>query len=401
MRSSWGTPISPAMACSGSSHDTCSTKSPEPCAAAVATMLPGALVEVVAQPLDRAGREAAGDDLAQMGVLRGVHVEQHELARLALLADRALAVAGQGGVLQAGEDIAAPRNLFDVLVLGHHPVAAVIESAGADGLLVPPDRRGPAQLGQFLDGQPLGVDVRVGEIEPGRQIRGRLGGRSLDNPLLDTKSSSRLLCQINHCYTTVGKHPTQDRRSQIATCSLVPSPLGEADASQSTARGPAVALNRLDLVGQTTIVMLWCRSPAATRTGWNMIRELLGAIAITGAAISVAPCAAAGLRRRRAGHELSGVAGRAVRQLRALHLRARPQRPGRGLPFPAAQPVPGGHHRVLGDLLPAVRGPAGRREVPRPAVGGTVARRAADAVPGSSGVAGGWFTGAGFFPPGG
>ena len=30
IRSSWGTPIRPAMACNGSSHDTCSTKSPDP-----------------------------------------------------------------------------------------------------------------------------------------------------------------------------------------------------------------------------------------------------------------------------------------------------------------------------------------------------------------------------------
>ena len=157
--------------------------------------LPGALVEVVAQPLDRPRGEAAGDDLAQVGVLRGVHVEQHELARLELLADRALAIARQGGVLQAGEHVAAQRDLFDVLVLGHHPEAAVVEPADADGLLVPPDRRGPPQLGQFLDRQPLGVDVRVGEIEPGQADSGSAwwSARWLTSPLLDTKSSSRLL----------------------------------------------------------------------------------------------------------------------------------------------------------------------------------------------------------------
>ena len=37
-RSSWGTPSRPAMACNGSSHDTCSTKSPAPSAAAVLAM---------------------------------------------------------------------------------------------------------------------------------------------------------------------------------------------------------------------------------------------------------------------------------------------------------------------------------------------------------------------------
>ena len=135
---------------------------------------PGTLVQVVAQALDGPGSEAAGDDLAQLGVLRGVHVEQHELSGLALLAHGALFVAGQRGVLQAGEDVAAPRDLLDVLVLGHHPVAAVIEAAHPVGLLVPPDRRAAAQLGQFLDRQPLCVDVRVGEIESGRQVGDRL-----------------------------------------------------------------------------------------------------------------------------------------------------------------------------------------------------------------------------------
>ena len=37
-RSSWGTPSSPAIACSGSSQETCSTKSPEPSAAAVSAI---------------------------------------------------------------------------------------------------------------------------------------------------------------------------------------------------------------------------------------------------------------------------------------------------------------------------------------------------------------------------
>ena len=38
MRSSCGTPIKLAIACNGSSHETCSTKSPEPSAAAAFTM---------------------------------------------------------------------------------------------------------------------------------------------------------------------------------------------------------------------------------------------------------------------------------------------------------------------------------------------------------------------------
>ena len=87
--------------------------------------------------------------------------------------DGAVLIARQGGVLQAGEHVAAQRYLLDVLVLGHHPEAAIVESAGADRLLVPPDRRGSAQLGQFFDRQPLGVDVGIGEIEPRREVRSR------------------------------------------------------------------------------------------------------------------------------------------------------------------------------------------------------------------------------------
>ncbi len=110
----------------------------------------GTIVEVLTQPLDGARSEATGDDLAQVGVLGSVHVQQHELAGVALFADRALAVARQGGVLQTGKDVAAPRDLFDVLVFRHHPKAAVVEPAHPVGLLVPPDRRGPPQLGEFF-----------------------------------------------------------------------------------------------------------------------------------------------------------------------------------------------------------------------------------------------------------
>ena len=53
------------------------------------------------------------------------------------------------------------------------------------------------------------------------------------------------------------------------------------------------------------------------------------------------------LRRRRAGHELRRVARCAVRQLRAVHLRARPRRSGRGVPL-HHQPVPGSAVGVSG-----------------------------------------------------
>ena len=53
----------------------------------------GPLAELGAKQFDGAGRESAGDDLAQVGVMRGVHVEQHELSALDVLFDSALPVA--------------------------------------------------------------------------------------------------------------------------------------------------------------------------------------------------------------------------------------------------------------------------------------------------------------------
>src|SRR6202044_459218 len=110
------------------------------------------------------------------------------LAPFDLLADRAVFVARERRLLQAGEDVAAPRNLLDVFVFGHHPKAAVVETARPQWLLVPPDRRGPSQLGKFFNRQSLGVDVGVGEIESGRKIRSRHQWHSYENGLEMTGS---------------------------------------------------------------------------------------------------------------------------------------------------------------------------------------------------------------------
>ena len=85
-RSSCGTPSRPAMACSGSSHDTCSTKSPAALGGRGLGDVLGALREFLLQPSDGAGRETAGDDLAQPGVVRRVHVEHDVALQLDLLA---------------------------------------------------------------------------------------------------------------------------------------------------------------------------------------------------------------------------------------------------------------------------------------------------------------------------
>ncbi len=80
--------------------------------------------------LDGARREGPRDDLAQMGVVRGVHVRAVRTCRSRSGAlDGAVGVARQRGLLQAGEHVTAPRDLLDVLVLGHHPEAAVVEAA--------------------------------------------------------------------------------------------------------------------------------------------------------------------------------------------------------------------------------------------------------------------------------
>ena len=190
-RSSWGTPSRPAMACSGSSHDTCSTKSPNPrprrpsrCSARAAAVRPAAA--------DRPRGETARDDLAQPGVVRSVHVEHDEALEVDVLALHVVRPARDRAVLAAGEDVAAQRHLLDVLVLGHHPVAAVVEAALADRLLVPPDRRGLAQLGEFVDGQTLDVDGRVG----GSRSRPEDWGRHMCAPQLQ-----RVLVPLKHAFT--------------------------------------------------------------------------------------------------------------------------------------------------------------------------------------------------------
>ena len=114
----------------------------------------GALGKFVLQPPDGARGEAAGDDLAQPGVVRRVHVEHHAALQLDLLARHLLRPGRDSAVRPAGEDIAALRHLFDVGVLGDQPIALVPEAAGAAGYVDPVDGLGLAQLGELVDGQP-------------------------------------------------------------------------------------------------------------------------------------------------------------------------------------------------------------------------------------------------------
>ena len=99
------------------------------------------LAQLIPEHLDRARRESSRDDLAKVGVMRGIHVEQDEFAALDLIAHGALFVPRQGRLGHAGEHVTAPRDLLDVCVFRDDPVAAVVESADAEWLLIPPDRR--------------------------------------------------------------------------------------------------------------------------------------------------------------------------------------------------------------------------------------------------------------------
>ncbi len=179
------------------------------------------LVEFVVQASDGPRSETAGDDLAQPGVVRRVHVEHDEPLHLDVLARDVVVEPRDHPVFVAGEDVAAPRHLLDVVELGDRPVAAVVESAARAGsLFVPPDRRGRPQLGKLLDRQPLSVDVGVGEIEPGRKVGAghaispHCSPRRLAIQLAiqDTSSHSDALMPVKHAFTA------DKRQRSIVAC---------------------------------------------------------------------------------------------------------------------------------------------------------------------------------------
>ncbi len=92
-------------------------------------------------------------------------------------------------------------HLFDVLVLGHHPVAAVVEATLSDRLLAPPDRRYLSQLSELFDRQLLDVAVRIQEVESVRQVGG-WHDRALLNMTCSSASKTRL-----HRRQKAQKHP--------------------------------------------------------------------------------------------------------------------------------------------------------------------------------------------------
>ena len=132
----------------------------------------GALGEFLLQPADRARGEAAGDDFAQPGVVRSVHVEHDAALHFDSLARHLLRPCRDGAVLPVGEDVAATRHLLDVGVLAEKPVAVVLEAAAAVGHVDPVDRFGLAELGKLGHGKSDQVDVGIEEVEVSRNIWG-------------------------------------------------------------------------------------------------------------------------------------------------------------------------------------------------------------------------------------
>ena len=139
-----------------------------------------ALGEFITKTFHRTWGEPTRDDAAQAIVVLAVHVEQDDALHVDVFALDVIGELRNGGIRPGVIDVAAARHLLDVFVPGDHPVTAVIEPALADLLLAPPDRRDLAQLGQFVDGQPHDIAVRIEEVETGRQMGARHGWGLLD-----------------------------------------------------------------------------------------------------------------------------------------------------------------------------------------------------------------------------
>src|SRR5262249_28806525 len=112
--------------------------------------------------------EAAGDDAAQLGVLRWVNVEHDQPLYPQALFGLQLTEPDDRAVLPASEQIAVPGDLHDVCVPRHDPVTLVVVAAGAARLGVPPDRCRAPQLRELLGWDTIGVEVGIGEVESGR-----------------------------------------------------------------------------------------------------------------------------------------------------------------------------------------------------------------------------------------
>src|ERR1700736_1983093 len=117
-------------------------------------------------------------------------VDQQRLGQLELVGCGAVGHPHHGTLAVGRPQVAVARDRLDVLVTADDPVAAVVEDRV--GLLVPPHRRGRAQLGALGDGDALGQAVVVGEGIPLGQAHGAVG--------IGTPVSERT-CALRHTLT--------------------------------------------------------------------------------------------------------------------------------------------------------------------------------------------------------
>ena len=108
--------------------------------------------------------EPTRQDAPQLGVIRGVLIQQHHPLHVDLLAGDALREPDDRPVGPVGEDLRFGRHVLDVHVSRHDPEPTVVEAvSGFAG--VPPHRGDPAQLGELLERDSLLDQVRVGDIK--------------------------------------------------------------------------------------------------------------------------------------------------------------------------------------------------------------------------------------------
>jgi len=126
------------------------------------------------QRANAARRETTRDDLAELGVVRRILVDQHHPLQLDLLSLHLGGEADDRAVHRGGEVLVVLGDLEHVLVLGDGPVAvgAVHAGPGLRWLSHPVDGCGePRRRELFVRDTGL-VDVRVGEVEARGDGRG-------------------------------------------------------------------------------------------------------------------------------------------------------------------------------------------------------------------------------------
>ena len=138
----------------------------------------------------RSRREQPRDDLAQPGVLGRIVIDQQCLRQVQLFTGDAVGQAHHRALAVRRPQVAVAGDGLDVLVTADHPVAAVVEDRLL--LLVPPDRRGLAQLGELGDGNAAEQDVGIGEVIP----RGQAEAGQAPCVVVTVTSS---WCGVGHC----------------------------------------------------------------------------------------------------------------------------------------------------------------------------------------------------------